>query len=48
VVARLGAAIRGSLREPDVRALFDSTGTILWDQADAAGLWRRRSPKCAI
>ena len=37
-VARLGEAIRQSLREPEVRALFDNTGSILWDHVDAAGL----------
>jgi tripartite-type tricarboxylate transporter receptor subunit TctC len=40
VVAQLGEAIRAALREPDVRALFDNTGTILWDNVDAAGLAR--------
>jgi tripartite-type tricarboxylate transporter receptor subunit TctC len=38
VVARLAEAFRDSLREPDVKALFDSTGTIPWDQVDAAKL----------
>lgn len=38
VVARLAAVTREALREPDVRALFDNTGTILWDAVDAAGL----------
>ena len=33
-------AIRAALREPEVRALFDNTGTILWDHVDAAGLAR--------
>ena len=37
-VARLGEAIRQALREPEVRALFDNTGSILWDHVDAAGL----------
>lgn len=40
VVTRLAEAIRAALREPDVRALFDNTGTILWDHVDAAGLAR--------
>ena len=40
VVARLGEAIRSALREPDVRALFDNTGTILWDTVGPAELAR--------
>jgi hypothetical protein len=40
VAARLAGAIRDSLRETDVKALFDNTGTILWDHVDAAGLAR--------
>ena len=38
VVARLGAVVHASLREPDVRALFDNTGTILWDGVGPAQL----------
>jgi tripartite-type tricarboxylate transporter receptor subunit TctC len=40
VVAQLTEAIRAALREPDVRALFDNTGTILWDQVGPAQLAR--------
>ncbi|MCB4821184.1 Bug family tripartite tricarboxylate transporter substrate binding protein [Roseicella aerolata] len=38
VIARLATAIRGALREPEVKALFDNTGTFLWDQVDASRL----------
>ncbi|MDO9708710.1 Bug family tripartite tricarboxylate transporter substrate binding protein [Paracraurococcus lichenis] len=40
VLARLAAATREALREPEVKALFDSTGTILWDGVDAEQLAR--------
>ncbi|MFZ4408625.1 MAG: Bug family tripartite tricarboxylate transporter substrate binding protein [Paracraurococcus sp.] len=38
VVQRLAEAFRDALREPEVRALFDNTGTILWDHVDASRL----------
>ncbi len=38
VVAKLAEATRAALQETEVRALFDNTGTILWDGVDAAGL----------
>jgi tripartite-type tricarboxylate transporter receptor subunit TctC len=38
VVAKLAEVTQASLREPEVRALFDNTGTILWDDVDAAKL----------
>lgn len=40
VVEKLADATRGALRDPEVKTLFDSTGTILWDRVDAAGLAR--------
>ncbi|MFC7473132.1 Bug family tripartite tricarboxylate transporter substrate binding protein [Dankookia sp. GCM10030260] len=40
VVARLAGTFRDALREPDVVALFDNTGTIRWDRVDGAGLAR--------
>ena len=38
IIDRLGAAIRGAMGEPEVKALFDNTGTILWTQVDAPRL----------
>jgi tripartite-type tricarboxylate transporter receptor subunit TctC len=38
IVERLGAVIRDALGEPEVKALFDNTGTILWAAVDAAKL----------
>ncbi|TDH57980.1 tripartite tricarboxylate transporter substrate binding protein [Dankookia rubra] len=40
VVARLGEVVHAALHEPDVRALFDNTGTILWDEVGPAQLAR--------
>ncbi|MBK1661011.1 Bug family tripartite tricarboxylate transporter substrate binding protein [Paracraurococcus ruber] len=37
-VVKLAEAIAAALQEPDVRALFDNTGTILWDQVDGLQL----------
>lgn len=37
-IARLAEATRVALRDPDVIKLFDSTGTILWGDVDAAKL----------
>jgi tripartite-type tricarboxylate transporter receptor subunit TctC len=39
-VAKLAEATRVALRDPEVIALFNSTGTILWPEVDAAGLAR--------
>jgi len=39
-IDRLAEATRAALRDPEVIALFDSTGTILWPDVDAAGLAR--------
>ncbi|TCZ51787.1 Bug family tripartite tricarboxylate transporter substrate binding protein [Roseicella aquatilis] len=40
VVARLAEVTHECLREPEVRTLFDNTGTILWANVDAARLAR--------
>ncbi len=38
VVAKLAAATRAALQTPEVKQLFDSTGTILWTDVDAGRL----------
>lgn len=38
--ARLDGALRAALRDPEVRALMDGTGTVPWAHVDAAGLER--------
>ncbi len=40
MVARLARAVAVALRDGEVKALFDSTGTILWDTVDGAALGR--------
>jgi tripartite-type tricarboxylate transporter receptor subunit TctC len=39
-IARLAQAIRAALRDPEVKAMFDNTGTIVWEQVDAGQLSR--------
>ncbi len=39
-MARLAGAVRAALRDPEVKALSDDTGTILWAEVDAAALGR--------
>lgn len=40
VVERLARAVAVALRDPEVKTLFDSTGTILWDTVDGPALGR--------
>ncbi|MDN3568631.1 hypothetical protein ACFQY5_23455 [Paeniroseomonas aquatica] len=38
MVARLAAATRAALADPEVKALFDTTGTINWGGVDGPAL----------
>lgn len=40
VVERLARAVQAALRDPEVKALFDSTGTILWNTVDGPAMGR--------